>query len=94
MLAIGRALMAKPRLLLLDEPSLGLAPMLVREIFRVIKALNEEAGITVLLVEQDANMALSLSQHAYVLETGAVALHDSAENLRRNEEVRRVYLGY
>jgi branched-chain amino acid transport system ATP-binding protein len=94
MLAIGRALMAKPRLLLLDEPSLGLAPMLVREIFRVIKTLNEEAGITVLLVEQDANMALSLAQYAYVVETGRVALHDTAEDLRRNEEVRRVYLGY
>jgi branched-chain amino acid transport system ATP-binding protein len=94
MLAIGRALMAKPRLLLLDEPSLGLAPMLVREIFRVIKTLNEEAGITVLLVEQDANMALSLAQYAYVVETGRVALHDTADDLRRNEEVRRVYLGY
>ena len=94
MLAIGRALMAKPRLLLLDEPSLGLAPMLVREIFHIIKAINEEEGLTILVVEQDANLALSIAQHGYLLETGRVVLDDSAENLRRNESVRRSYLGY
>jgi len=94
MLSIGRALMAKPRLLLLDEPSLGLAPMLVREIFDIIKAVNEQDGITVLLVEQNANMALGVAQYGYVLETGEVALHKTAENLRRDESVRRAYLGY
>jgi branched-chain amino acid transport system ATP-binding protein len=94
MLSIGRALMAKPRLLLLDEPSLGLAPMLVREIFDIIKTVNEQDGITVLLVEQDANMALRVAQYGYVLETGEVALHETAENLRRDESVRRAYLGY
>jgi len=94
MLCIGRALMAKPRLLLLDEPSLGLAPMLVREIFDIIKAVNEQDGITVLLVEQNANMALGVAQYGYVLETGEVALHETAENLRSDESVRRAYLGY
>ncbi len=94
MLSIGRALMAKPKLLLLDEPSLGLAPMLVREIFEIIKTVNEQEGITVLLVEQDANMALRVAQYGYVLETGEVALHETAENLRRDESVRRAYLGY
>ena len=93
MLAIGRGLMAQPRLLLLDEPSLGLAPMLVREIFRIVKAINEE-GISILVVEQNANLSLEIAQHGYVLETGSVVLHDSAENLRRNESVRRSYLGY
>ena len=94
MLAIGRALMAKPRLLLLDEPSLGLAPMLVREIFKTIGAISEEEGLTVLLVEQDVNLALDIAQHGYLLETGSVALDDSAEHLRTNEAVRRSYLGY
>jgi branched-chain amino acid transport system ATP-binding protein len=94
MLAIGRALMTKPRLLLLDEPSLGLAPLLVREIFTIIKTINEEEGLSTLLVEQNANLALDIAHHAYVLEMGTVALHDSAENLRRNESVRRSYLGY
>lgn len=94
MLCIGRALMAKPKMLLLDEPSLGLAPMLVREIFDIIKAVNEQDGITVLLVEQNANMALGVAQYGYVLETGEVALHETAENLRRDESVRRAYLGY
>jgi branched-chain amino acid transport system ATP-binding protein len=94
MLAIGRALMAKPRLLLLDEPSLGLAPMLVREIFRIVKSINEEEGLTILVVEQDANLALGIAQHGYLLETGRVVLHDTAERLRRDESVRRAYLGY
>ncbi len=94
MLAIGRALMAKPSLLLLDEPSLGLAPMLVREIFRIVKAINEEEGLTILLVEQNANLALEIANEAYVLETGQVVLEGSAEELRGNEAVRRSYLGY
>ena len=94
MLAIGRALMAKPRLLLLDELSLGLAPMLVREIFGIIKAINEEEKLTILLVEQDAGLALSIADYGYVLESGTVVLEDTAEQLRGNESVRRSYLGY
>ena len=94
MLAIGRALMAKPRLLLLDELSLGLAPMLVREIFGIIKTINEEENLTILLVEQDAGLALSIADYGYVLESGTVVLEDTAEQLRGNESVRRSYLGY
>ena len=94
MLAIGRALMAKPRLLLLDELSLGLAPMLVREIFGIIKTINEEEKLTILLVEQDAGLALSIADYGYVLESGTVVLEDTAEQLRGNESVRRSYLGY
>lgn len=94
MLAIGRALMAKPRLLLLDEPSLGLAPILVREIFDIIRAINKSEGLTILLVEQDAKLALDVAEHGYVLETGKVVLDDSAANLQRNDAVRRSYLGY
>ncbi len=92
MLAIGRALMSRPRLLLLDEPSLGLAPLLVREIFRTIQEINHR-GVTVLLVEQNAHMALSIAQRGYVLETGTVRLEDDAKNLLRNDEVRKAYLG-
>jgi branched-chain amino acid transport system ATP-binding protein len=93
MLAIGRALMARPRLLLLDEPSLGLAPLVTREIFEIVRALNGE-GLTVLLVEQNARIALGIAQFAYVLEIGVVALADTSESLRQNEDVRRSYLGY
>ena len=92
MLAIGRALMSRPRLLLLDEPSLGLAPLLVREIFRTIEEINRR-GVTVLLVEQNAHMALSIAKRGYVLETGTVRLEDEAKNLLRNDEVRKAYLG-
>jgi len=93
MLAIGRALMARPRLLLLDEPSLGLAPMMVREIFRVISEIRA-AGTTVLLVEQNAHMALDIADYAYVLETGRVILSDPSSALRQREEVRSAYLGH
>ena len=92
MLAIARGLMSNPQLMLLDEPSLGLAPLMVEEIFRIIKEINNE-GVTILLVEQNANMALHTAQYGYVLETGNIALHDKAENLRKNDYVRRVYLG-
>ncbi|MEX2158421.1 MAG: ABC transporter ATP-binding protein [Dehalococcoidia bacterium] len=94
MLAIGRSLMAKPRLLLLDEPSLGLAPILVRELFEIIGSISEKEGLTILLVEQDVNLALGIAQYGYLLETGTVALSDTAANLRSNEQVRRSYLGY
>ena len=93
MLAIGRALMGRPRLLLLDEPSIGLAPLLVREIGRMIAALNRERGVPVVLVEQNAALALDLARYAYVLETGAVALEGPAAELRTNDHVRRAYLG-
>ena len=92
MLAIGRALMAKPRLLLLDEPSLGLAPLLVKEIFHIISEIRT-AGTTVLLVEQNAHMALNIADYAYLLETGRVILSDQSAALRQREEVRRAYLG-
>ena len=93
MLAIGRALMARPRLLLLDEPSLGLAPRLVKEIFHIISEIRT-AGTTVLLVEQNAHMALNIADRAYLLETGRVILSDESAALRQREEVRRAYLGH
>ena len=92
MLAMGRALMAKPRVLLLDEPSMGLAPLLVQEIFDIIVSINK-AGTTVLLVEQNANIALQIADRAYVLETGSVVLSGAAAELAQTEEVRRAYLG-
>ena len=92
MLAISRALMSRPRLLLLDEPSLGLAPLIIRQIFDIIRRINEE-GTTVFLVEQNANQALKIAHRGYVLENGVVTLTDSAENLLNDEAVKRAYLG-
>jgi branched-chain amino acid transport system ATP-binding protein len=92
MLAIGRALMSRPTVLLLDEPSMGLAPILVETIFGVIREINQQ-GTTILLVEQNALMALTVADRGYVLQTGQIVLHDSAEALQRNESVRKAYLG-
>jgi branched-chain amino acid transport system ATP-binding protein len=92
MLAIGRALMANPKLLLLDEPSMGIAPVLVERIYETIVEINRQ-GTTILLVEQNANYALEVSKRAYVLETGAVALADNSDNLRDNPDVQKAYLG-
>jgi len=92
MLAIGRALMARPRILLLDEPSMGLAPLLVESIFDIIQEINRE-GTTILLVEQNALMALSVAHRGYVLQSGEIVLHDTAEHLRQNDMVRHAYLG-
>ena len=93
MLAIGRAIMTKPKLLLLDEPSMGLAPLLVKEIFEIVKQINSNEGITVMLVEQNANMALKIAHRAYVLETGKIVLSGNANDVLHNEEVREAYLG-
>lgn len=93
MLAIGRALMSKPRFLMLDEPSLGIAPLLVKTIFEKIVEINREQGITILLVEQNANLALEISNYGYVLETGRIILHDTAAALRQNPKVQSAYLG-
>jgi branched-chain amino acid transport system ATP-binding protein len=93
MLAMGRALMARPRLLLLDEPSLGLAPLLVKTIFEKIVDINRQQGITILLVEQNANLALEISHFGYVLETGKVAVQGDSTSLRQNPQVRSAYLG-
>jgi branched-chain amino acid transport system ATP-binding protein len=94
MLALGRALVSRPRLLMLDEPSLGLAPTVVAELFRIVRHLNEDRGMTVLVVEQNANIALEAAARAYVLEVGKVALHGASDELQRHEGVRKSYLGY
>jgi len=93
MLAISRALMARPRLLLMDEPSLGLAPIIVRQIFDIIKKINAESNTTIFLVEQNANLALKIAHRGYVMETGRITVSDSAEKLLANDDVRRAYLG-
>ncbi len=92
MLAMGRALMSRPRILLLDEPSMGLAPLLVREIFEIVKDINQ-AGTTILLVEQNASMALSIAHRAYVLETGSIVLSGTGEELAKSSEIQKAYLG-
>jgi branched-chain amino acid transport system ATP-binding protein len=93
MLAISRALMAKPRLLLLDEPSLGLAPLVIRQIFEIIRKINQESNTTIFLVEQNANLALQIAHRGYVMENGRITLSDRAEALLANEDVKRAYLG-
>jgi branched-chain amino acid transport system ATP-binding protein len=94
MLALGRALVSRPRLLMLDEPSLGLAPTIVRELFATVRRLNEEDGLTVLVVEQNATIALDIASRAYVLEVGKVAVEGTSDELQRHEGVRKSYLGY
>ena len=94
MLAVSRALMLRPKLLLLDEPSFGLAPLIVRELFDILRAINKAEGTSILLVEQNASLALRLADHAYLLETGNVVMSGPAEQIRNDESVRRSYLGY
>jgi len=93
MLAIGRALLSRPRLMLMDEPSLGLSPLLTQEIFRIIVRINREQGTTILLVEQNANMALEVGDHGYVLEVGRIVMEDSCQRLAQNKDVQEFYLG-
>jgi branched-chain amino acid transport system ATP-binding protein len=93
MLAISRALMGRPRMLLLDEPSLGLAPLIIRNIFDIIRLINAERGTTVLLVEQNANLALKVAHRAYILTTGLITLSGSAADLMADEGIRKAYLG-
>ena len=92
MLAVGRALMSRPKVLMMDEPSLGLAPLIVKDIFSIIRRVNDD-GITVLLIEQNANAALRIADYGYVLETGTIALTGTGEELLKNESVREAYLG-
>jgi branched-chain amino acid transport system ATP-binding protein len=94
MLAIGRALMIRPRLMLLDEPSFGLAPLIVQEIYQIMRRIREQEGTSMLLVEQNANIALGLADHAYLLETGDVVMSGESQTIRDDENVRRSYLGY
>ena len=93
MLAIGRALMARPKMILMDEPSMGLSPLLVKEVFAIIKEINRDLGVTILLVEQNARAALSVASHGYIMEQGKVVLDGSADELRDNEDVKEFYLG-
>lgn len=93
MVAIGRALMARPRLMLLDEPSLGLAPLLVQNIFEIIRRINQEAGVSILVVEQNAHVALQVADYAYVMENGRIVLDGPAEQLRENADIKEFYLG-
>jgi ABC-type branched-chain amino acid transport systems, ATPase component len=93
MLVIGRALMAHPQLLMLDEPSLGLAPLVVQEIFRIIKMINEEHGTTIVLVEQNANMALQVAHYGYVMENGKIVMEGIADDLAKNPDIKEFYLG-
>ncbi len=93
MLAIGRALMSKPKLIMMDEPSLGLAPIIVKELFGIIKKINKEEGVTVLLIEQNANAALKIADIGYIMETGKIILEGSGKDLLTNEEVKKAYLG-
>jgi branched-chain amino acid transport system ATP-binding protein len=93
MLAISRALMARPRLLLMDEPSLGLAPLIVKQIFEIIKKINAENNTTIFLVEQNANLALKVASRGYVMENGRITLSDSSKNLLSNADVKKAYLG-
>src|SRR5271170_3610349 len=93
MLAIGRALMARPKMILMDEPSMGLSPLLVKEVFAIIKAINRDLGVTILLVEQNARAALSVASHGYIMEQGKVVLDGTAAELRDNEDVKEFYLG-
>lgn len=92
MLAIGRALMARPKMILLDEPSMGLSPLLVKEVFNIIRTINQEQGITMLLVEQNANMALRACSYGYVMESGKIVLDGTGEELRNNEDMKEFYL--
>ena len=93
MLALGRAIMSKPRLLLLDEPSLGLSPIIVKEIFSILKKLQKDLGLSILIVEQNAKLALNLSDYAYVLELGRVAMSDSTGNVVNSRDIQEFYLG-
>ncbi len=93
MLAISRALMARPQLLLLDEPSMGLAPLVTKQIFDIIRMINKEQNTTIFLVEQNANMALKTADRGYVLETGRITIHDNADNLLNNQDIQKAYLG-
>jgi branched-chain amino acid transport system ATP-binding protein len=94
MLAVGRALMLRPRLMLLDEPSFGLAPLIVKEVFAILADIRDKMGVSILLVEQNASLALELADRAYLIETGTIAMHGSAAEIRDNEAVRAAYLGY
>jgi branched-chain amino acid transport system ATP-binding protein len=94
MLAVGRGLMLRPRMMLLDEPSFGLAPLIVEELFQILRALNQETGVGMLIVEQNAELALDLAQRAYLLETGRIVIAGAAQEIREDEAVRRSYLGY